>query len=82
MPSSAASNHCMQCPEYEKLWTAYIEAACEWRDLIQTPLLSIYATRLRERATIAKDAAKERAEAHKRQCLLCANIQANGKKSA
>jgi hypothetical protein len=72
----------MQCLEYEKLWAAYIESACEWRHLVQTPSLTPYETRLRQRATIAKDAAKNRAEAHKRQCLLCANIQTNGKKSA
>ncbi|MGC2656918.1 MAG: hypothetical protein WA324_03000 [Bryobacteraceae bacterium] len=80
--ASAASNECMQCPEYKNLWAAYIDAECDWRDIIQAPALSIYATRLREQATIAKDTAKERAEAHKRQCLLCANVQANDKKSA
>lgn len=72
----------MQCPEYEKLWAAYSEAAREWRDIIQTPSLSTYQTRLRERVTVVKEATRKRAEAHRRQCLLCANIQANGKKSA
>jgi hypothetical protein len=72
----------MQCPEYQKLWATYLDAACEWRDIIQTPSLSIHATRLRQHATLLRDSAKERAEAHKATCLLCANIQAHGEKSA
>lgn len=63
----------MQCPEYEKLWAAYIDAACEWRDTVQRPSLSIYSIRFRSRATVLKDSARERAAAHKRNCLLCAN---------
>ncbi len=82
MPSTAASNHCMQCPEYERLWAAYVDAECDWRDIIQAPAMSAYETRLREHLSMVKDAAKERADAHKRQCLLCANIHACGKKSA
>jgi hypothetical protein len=72
----------MRCPEYEKLWAAYITAAYEWRDAIQAPSLSVYATGLRRHATVLKDSAKERAAVHKRKCLLCANIRANGEKSA
>jgi hypothetical protein len=72
----------MQCPEYEKLWAAYIDAACEWRDTLQTSSLSVYATGLRRHATVLKESARERAAAHKRKCLLCANIRAPGKKSA
>ena len=82
VPTTAASNQRVQCPEYERLWAAYVDAACQWRDIIQTPSVSTYETRLRQHLTMVKDAAKERAEAHKRQCLLCANIQASGKKSA
>jgi hypothetical protein len=66
----------MQCAEYEKLWAAYLDAAYEWRLTVETPSLSAYATVLRQRATVVKDSAKEHAEAHKRKCLLCANIQA------
>jgi hypothetical protein len=74
--ANSASKHCMQCPEYEKLWTAYIDAASGWREILQTPSLSVYATGLRRHATVLKHLAKERAAAHKRKCLLCANIRA------
>jgi hypothetical protein len=66
----------MQCPEYERLWKAYVDAACEWRDILQTPSLSVYVTGLRRHATVIKESARERAEAHKGKCLLCANIRA------
>jgi hypothetical protein len=65
----------MQCPEYEKLWAAYVDAACGWRDALQMPSVTIYATALRRSLTVLKDSARERAEAHKGKCLLCANIQ-------
>ena len=72
----------MRCPEYERLWEAYIDAISEWREAIQTPSESVCATEILRRATVLKDSAKERAEAHKRKCLLCANTEANGEKPA
>jgi hypothetical protein len=41
-PLSDNINLRMQCPEYEKLWAAYLEAAREWRDAVQTPSVSAY----------------------------------------
>jgi hypothetical protein len=66
----------MQCPEYEKLWAEYLDAAYEWRQTLQAPSLSVYGPVLRQRATVLKDSAKERAATHKGKCLLCTNIEA------
>jgi hypothetical protein len=76
-PSQLRITTRMQCPEYQKLWTAYIDASSEWRETVQTPSLSVYETGLRRYAAVLKQSAEERAAAHKRKCLLCAN---NGEK--
>ena len=73
----------MQCQEYEELWSAYVEAAREWRRVTRgRPGTTVYSAGLSRRAAVLKDSAKERALKHKRKCLLCTNIDAASDKLA
>jgi hypothetical protein len=69
----------MECSEFESLWTDYIEALKQWGEVSSTSAMSVYATKLRRRASTERDKARERACAHQRRCLICANSQAENK---
>jgi hypothetical protein len=61
-------------PGIRKVVDSLHRRSFEWRDILQSLSLRVYATGLRRHANVLKDLARERAEADKRKCLLCANI--------